>query len=200
QIVSAAHCVEGLSDTNPQLYVVTTNEDGELEATAKAVSIQRHPNYDIRLGVSAYDVSVIDFPEGSAPAVSAVATRTPSSGQPLTIVGYGNNVNEFDRYGELTGSGAGVKRSGTNTVGSVSGGFINFDGLPEADGVTKAGTLVSSGSGDSGGPLFVKGQLAGITSGGGLRSDGRGGYEATSKYVDINSAYVKSFVISALKE
>ncbi len=100
----------------------------------------------------------------------------------------------------MTGSGAGVKRAGTNSVGSVSGGFINFDGLPEADGETTPGTLVASGSGDSGGPLFVSGQLAGVTSGGGLPRDGRGGYYATSKYVDVNSVYVKSFLNSQLKK
>ncbi len=199
QIISAGHCVEGLDPADPSLYVVTTNAQGEYVATAKAVSFKRHPSYNIRLGVSPYDVSVINFNADSAPATSAVATRSPTAGQTLTIVGYGNNVNEFDSWGQLTGSGAGTKRAGTNSVGSVTGGFINFNGLPEADGATTQGSLVSSGSGDSGGPLFVNGQLAGITSGGGLRSDGRGGYYATSKYVDVNSAYVKSFLSSQLK-
>lgn len=200
QIVSAGHCVEGLDSSDPALYVVTTNAQGEYIATAKAVSFKRHPNYNIRLGVSPYDVSVINFEADSAPATSPLATRSPSAGQTLTIVGYGNNVNEFDRWGQLTGSGAGTKRAGNNSVGSVSGGFINFNGLPESDGSTTKGTLVSSGSGDSGGPLFVNGQLAGVTSGGGLRSDGRGGYVATSKYVDVNSVYVKSFLTSQLKK
>lgn len=208
QMISAGHCVEGLDpDLEPSadpakkdfgLYAVAMGEDGQYFVKAQAVSFKRHPNYNIRLGVSAYDVSVIDFPADSAPAVSSVANRTPSAGQTLTIVGYGNNVNGFDNFGQQTGSGAGTKRVGTNRVGAVSEGFINFNGLPEADGVTTEGTLVSSGSGDSGGPLFVDGKLAGITSGGGLRRDGRGGYLATSKYVDINSVYVKSFVTKAL--
>jgi secreted trypsin-like serine protease len=200
QIVSAGHCVEGLDAANPALYVVTINAQGQYVATAKAVNFVRHPSYNIRLGVSPYDVSVINFKADTAPAVSALATRAPSAGDTLTIVGYGNNVNEFDRWGDLTGSGAGVKRVGTNTVDSVSGGFIHFLGLPEANGKMDLGTLVSSGSGDSGGPLFVNGKLAGITSGGGLRSDGRGGYVATSKYVDINSRYVKSFFDKELKD
>jgi secreted trypsin-like serine protease len=200
QVISAGHCVEGLDPADPSMYVVTKNAAGEYVATAKAVSFKRNPNYDISLGVSPYDVSVINFKAGSAPATSPLATRAPSAGDTLTIVGYGNNVNEFDRYGQLTGSGAGTKRVGTNKVGSVSGGFINFNGLPEADGYTTSGTLVSSGSGDSGGPLFVNGALAGVTSGGGLRSDGRGGYLATSKYVDVNSVYVKSFLASQIKK
>ncbi|WP_141733680.1 trypsin-like serine protease [Oligoflexus tunisiensis] len=200
QIVSAGHCVDGLDSEDPAIYLVTINAEGQYVATAKAVSFAQHPNYSIRLGVSPYDVSVINFEDDTAPAVSSLATRAPSAGDALTIVGYGNNVNEFDRWGNLTGSGAGTKRVGTNEVGSVSGGFINFLGLPEADGETDEGTLVSSGSGDSGGPLFVSGKLAGITSGGGLRSDGRGGYVATSKYVDINSRYVKSFFESELKD
>ncbi len=199
QVVSAGHCVEGLNPADPAMAFLTKDKDGN-PALLKAESFARHPNYSIRLGVSAYDVSVINFPAGSAPAISPRATRSPSAGQSFTIVGYGNNVNEFDSWGRMTGSGAGKKRAGTNSVGSVSGGFINFNGLPEADGVTTQGTLVASGSGDSGGPLFVNGQLAGVTSGGGLPSDGRGGYYATSKYVDVNSAYVKSFLSSQLKK
>jgi secreted trypsin-like serine protease len=200
QVISAGHCVEGLDPADPAMYVVTSNAAGEYVATAKAVSYTRNPNYNIRLGVSPYDVSVINFKAGSAPATSPLATRSPSAADTLTIVGYGNNVNTFDNYGQLTGSGAGTKRAGTNTVASVSGGFINFNGLPEADGSASKGTLVSSGSGDSGGPLFVNGALAGVTSGGGLRSDGRGGYLATSKYVDLNSIYVKSFLASQINK
>ncbi len=198
QVVSAGHCVEGLSTISPNIsYLRFTPEGVEW---VEAESYVRHPNYNIRLGVSPYDVSVINFPAGSAPEATPIATRSPVAGDPFIIIGYGNNVNEFDKWGELTGSGAGVKRGGTNAVSSVSGGFINFYGLPEADGKSTLGTKVSSGSGDSGGPLFVKGQLAGVTSGGGLVSDGKGGYEAVSKYVDLNSVYVKSFVTKYVKK
>ncbi len=201
QVITAGHCVEGLTAAAPEMYVVSKKIENGAEkfyAVAKAISYKRNPKYNISLGVSPYDMSVVTFPANSAPATSRFATSAPRSGDSLTIVGYGNNVNSFDANGQLTGEGAGAKRFGSNTVGSVTGGFINFDGIAEADGRT-AGTLVSSGSGDSGGPLFVNGKLAGITSGGGLRSSADGSYYATSKYVDVNSSISRSFLATALK-
>jgi secreted trypsin-like serine protease len=199
QVVTAGHCVEGLNPANPTLYYARQTATGELEGV-QALNFVRNPRYNINLGVSPYDVSVVNFKPGTAPATSPRATRAPFAGETLTIVGYGNNVNSFDSWGQLTGSGAGTKRAGTNKVGSVSGGFINFNGLPESDGLNAQGTLVSSGSGDSGGPLFVNGALAGVTSGGGLSPDGRGGYIAVSKYVDLNNTNVKPFLDSQLKK
>jgi secreted trypsin-like serine protease len=202
QVISAGHCVDGLSTDAPEVVAVTKEiENGEEKyyAIAKAVSYKRHPSYNIRLGVSPYDLSVIDFPANSAPATSALIRQPPRTGDTLTIVGYGNNESSLDANGEQTGSGAGTKRVGTNKVGSVTGGFINFVGLAGADGVTAAGSFVSSGSGDSGGPLFVNGAIAGITSGGGLRNDSDGTLLSTSKYVDVNSRFSRSFLATVVK-
>ncbi len=197
QVVTAGHCVEGLDETAPEMYYAT-KVNGSLKAVAKAVSYQRNPSYSIDLGVSPYDVSVITFPANTAPATVALATSSPRAGDTFTIVGYGNNEN-FLKSGELSGSGAGVKRAGSNTVSSVKDGFINFVGLPGRDSSTGTGKLVSSGSGDSGGPLYVNGRLAGITSGGGLRPARDGSYVAVSFYVDINNSSQRSFLARALK-
>ncbi len=197
QLITAGHCVEGLDFADPAMYYVTQS-GSSYKAIAKARSIRKNPSYSIDLGVSPYDVSVVDFAPNTAPATVAIASTSPRSGDTFTIVGYGNNEN-FLSGGELSGSGAGVKRAGSNRISSVSGGFINFVGVPGRRSGTSAGQLVSSGSGDSGGPLYVNGRLAGITSGGGLRPARDGSYAAVSFYVDLNNSSQRSFLQGALK-
>lgn len=202
QVLTAGHCVEGLDNAKPRVYVVRKSvQDGKevMVAAAQALSFKRNPRYSIELGVSPYDLSVINFPPKTAPAVSALAKSAPATGNALTIVGYGNNVNSINADGNLDGSGSTIKRVGTNKVADVSDGFISFIGLAEAANGVDQGQLVSSGEGDSGGPLFVNGKLAGVTSGGGLVSDRQGGYLASSRYVDVNSSESRAFLATVLK-
>jgi hypothetical protein len=103
----------------------------------------------------------------------------------------------MDYYG-LNGAGGGLKRDGTNVVDDVADGFITFIGTPQAAEGIEPGTKVLAGSGDSGGPLFIDGKLAGVTSGGGLYWAGSG-YDGLSYYVDINSESSRSFLETVLK-
>ena len=138
----------------------------------------------------------------SAPAISPISVEAPKVGEAFTIVGYGNNMNFIDNSGVLNGAGAGVKRAGSNRISKVSGGMISFAGLTgtvEIEGM-EAGQYVSSGSGDSGGPMFVNDKLVGITSGGGLSQTQDGIEIAISLYVDLNSPQSKQFLASALKQ
>lgn len=84
-------------------------------------------------------------------------------------------------------SGIGIKRSGENTVANVEDGLILFYG--ELGGL-ESGIGSASGSGDFGGPLFIKlpgtWALAGVTHGGDVIPDGRGGSIKKSSYVAIN--------------
>lgn len=197
QLITAAHCVEGLDSQQPKLaYVKEVN--GELSLAAVAQNFVRHPEYNFADGVNPKDVAVVNFPANSAPAVSKIAAATPALDETLTIVGFGNNENFIDDAGRQTGSGAGYKRVGTNTVLNVTDGMIGFVGVGgKTEGVVE-GELVSSGSGDSGGPLFVKDELAGVTSGGGFRPT-EFGLVSVSLYVDLNSESVKSFLNANLK-
>lgn len=200
QVVTAGHCVENLSKTKPNL-LVATEINGRTVPFAKAVSWVRNPSYTFAQGVSPYDLAVINFPANSAPAISPIATEAPKVGEAFTIVGYGNNKNFIDNSGVLNGAGAGVKRAGSNRISQVAGGMISFAGLTgavEVEGM-EPGQYVSSGSGDSGGPMFVGNKLVGITSGGGLSQTQDGIEIAISLYVDLNSPLSKQFLAGALK-
>lgn len=202
QVVTAGHCVENLSKTRPQM-LVATEINGQVQPMAKAESWVRNPNYSHAQGVSPNDIAVINFPANTAPAVSPIASEAPKAGDVFTIVGFGNNQNYIDNTGNLSGAGAGVMRAGSNRIGQVAGGMITFAGLTgledlTADGI-QAGQYVASGSGDSGGPMFVAGKLVGVTSGGGLAQTQDGLEVAMSMYVDLNSQGSKAFLASALK-
>lgn len=67
---------------------------------------------------------------------------------------------------------------------SISGGFIQFTGVDST--TTADGTDSSSASGDSGGPLFINGKVAGVTSGGFGRT--------RSLYIDLWSAESQAFL------
>lgn len=121
-----------------------------------------------------YDLAVLIFPSHTSDSFTSILNRNPVAGDSLTIVGFGINQSEADR---------GVKRKGTNTLDSVMDGVLTFtgDARPQvgSDGTSiSTGEDVSARGGDSGGPLFIQGMLAGTTSGGGGNK---------SHYVDLNS-------------
>lgn len=203
QVVTAGHCVEGLTVKNPLIFFVKDGNDRSAQPI-RALSFVRSEKYNINEGVGPLDISVINFPAGSAPAVTPIIEASPKAGDDFTIVGFGNNENYVDASGMPSGSGAGVKRSGTNKIADVADGMIGFVGVPGAVEGLEQGQIVSSGSGDSGGPLFVGGKLAGVTSGGGFApvDDGNGGQAlaAVSFYVDLNSSLSSSLLAGALKK
>jgi secreted trypsin-like serine protease len=203
QVVSAGHCVEGTSERSPAIYLVEqtiVNGRPQMRALAKAQRWYRDASYDINDGVGPLDLSVINFPANSAPATSAIAVVDPQVDDELTIVGYGNNRNYVDSLGQLSGSGAGKKRKGVNVVGNVSDdGMIQFIGVPSALSDVEAGRYALSGSGDSGGPLFIKGRLAGVTSGGGVGQTEDGQDIYISQYVNLRSASSQALLKKALK-
>ncbi len=200
QVVSAGHCVEGLSKSRPNL-IVATEKNGKIVPLARALSYARNPSYSIEDGVSPNDLSVINFPANTSPAITPIAAESPAVGEVFTIVGYGNNQNFRDSKGVLNGSGAGTKRAGSNRISQVQDGMISFAGLTGTAAIEgiKPGQYVASGSGDSGGPMFVNDTLVGVTSGGGLARTQDGLEIAISFYVDLNSDISKAFLVKHLK-
>lgn len=191
QVISAAHCVEGTNAKNPQIFLVKQtllNGRPQQIRVAKALRWARDPNYNFDDGVNNLDISVISFSSNVAPAVSKITRVVPKAGDLLTIVGYGNSRNYIDSSGQFSGSGAGLKRVGTNKIAGVEEGLIQFIGAPAASRDIPIGTQVLSGSGDSGGPLFINGLLAGVTSGGGYGKNEAGENVFVSQYVDLTSS------------
>lgn len=198
QVVTAGHCVEGLDRANPAM-VFAVEKDGKFAPGPHALSYERNPEYSIDKGVSQYDVSVITFPANSAPGITPLASEAPSVGTEFTIIGFGNNK-DFMENGTLNGSGAGVKREGKNTVQALQDGMIVFAGLSGTETVDAAdvGTNVSSGEGDSGGPMLIANKLVGVTSGGGFAKGPDGADISVSEYVDLNNPVNKKFLAGAL--
>lgn len=202
QLLTAAHCVVGTDMGDPQVYVLEEDVDeaGQAfkKAGAKALSIAVHQDYPDDQSIQPTDLAVVDFPANTSEHFAQLRTAKPKKGEDLKIVGYGNNRTYMDYFG-LSGDGGGVKRDGVNVVDEVVDGYITFIGIPEASSEeVEAGTQSLAGSGDSGGPLFIDGQLAGVTSGGGLYWAGEG-YLGLSYYVDLNSQSSQDFLKEALK-
>src|SRR5262249_24090399 len=122
---------------------------------------------------------------------------TDEVGKNFTIVGYGQTGT--GATGQQAGT-AGTKRSATNTFTgtTISGGFLRYDRALTANFTAAlpagSGTL---GQGDSGGPAFIGGAIAGVNSfisdanGDGILSDfgDTSGYARVSAYADwIDSA------------
>ncbi|MFW7379972.1 MAG: trypsin-like serine protease [Oligoflexus sp.] len=187
-VLTAAHCSmsgrvdsDGNVDMTMSIIEITDAANKEAEVVGTSTKVVRNPQWD-RNGknVNRYDLGLVYFERGVARAVSEIASKPARSGDQFTIVGFGLSSNDQ--------STAGIKRMGENRVSSMSGGFIQFTGK---SGTTNGdGTDSSAGSGDSGGPLFINGELAGVTSGGGWGGFGR----TRSLYVDVHSDTSKEFL------
>lgn len=198
-VISAAHCTDsGKVDTignvtgTLSILNITNAAAGEAELVATSTSMVRNIKWDkAGKNVNKYDLSLITFPAGTARAISSFASASPKKGAAFTIVGFG--LNQSKNLND--GSSAGIKRLGNNVVSSISGGFIQFTG--QSTTTSANGTNSSASAGDSGGPLFVDGKLAGITSGGGQA--GIFSSNTQSLYVDINSTDSQAFLTKFLK-
>ncbi|MFW7377807.1 MAG: trypsin-like serine protease [Oligoflexus sp.] len=200
QAITANHCVLGQNPSNPTIYY-TKVENGvfgpSYRRQAKAVSYHAQSQYSLEnnYGVNRYDLAIVNFPARTAPAVSPIAQDTPELESEIVIVGYGNNENYLtDGGASQGGSGSGVKRFGKNELQLIEDGMLAFLGTPSAEDGLNKGEMVSSGSGDSGGPMFVNDELVGVTSGGGLGTLETGETVSISQYVDLNSDESRAFL------
>lgn len=192
-VLTAAHCsmggnVDASGNVDLTMYIIEINDPATNDAkiVGQSTKIVRDPLWD-RNGknVNRYDLGLVFFEKGVSKAVSKIASSGAQAGDDFVIVGFGLNGNDQ--------STAGIKRYGANTVSSVSGGFIQFTGQ---NGPTNGdGTNSAAGSGDSGGPLFIDGSVAGVTSGGGFGGFGR----TRSLYIDLHSATAKNFLQQYLR-
>ncbi|WP_176736832.1 trypsin-like serine protease [Oligoflexus tunisiensis] len=191
-VLTAAHCsmagevdADGIVDLELAIVRIVDHENKQAELVATSTRIVRNPLWDANgRNVNKYDLSLVTFPEGTAQGISELAPTAAKARDTFTIVGYGLNQTKDMSNGES----AGMKREGVNTVTAVRDGFIQFTGKDAT--TTGDGTDSSSASGDSGGPLFIDGKVAGVTSGGGWGGFGR----ARSMYIDLWSSESRAFL------
>jgi len=97
-------------------------------------------------------------------------------------------------------TGAGVKRSGTNFIGKVLDGTVEFMG---AIGGESTGVNAASGAGDSGGPLFIfnngRPRLAAVTHGGSLAVN-EDEFSKRSIYVDLAAPHNVAWIQQTVKD
>jgi hypothetical protein len=179
-MITASHCVlEG-----GQIIGVTVESTG-----ARSSKVLIHPNATGQVGGT--DLAVAIFPSGTSQAFMPIAKRRPAEGDEITIVGYGKS----DHTNNATG---GRKRLGKNRLLDASGNELVFSGEIRNVGQTGNGINSASSNGDSGGPMFIKDELVGVTSGG--YDDGQ---QKHSFYVnlisDSNMAFLKSTLARGAK-
>lgn len=227
--LTAAHCLEPYQGYAPTLVYVEFTTDPTTgnkirRDKAIAVSARKHTrNNGYEQGP--YDLAVVTFPAGTAPAIATISSAPFRSRETVTIVGFGISETHLVN-GIQTGPGAMVKRKGTNIISNHRNGELVIQGTAVPQKNLAAGENSSSAPGDSGGSLYnSQGQLIGVVSGGefeagtganpasgaaiatagGAAQLGRGrGSRASSRieslYVDLGSGASREFLARYLPE
>jgi secreted trypsin-like serine protease len=204
QVLTAAHCVKYLAQSNPEIYLVQARLDSKgvasYEYKAKALQLIVHPEYDrdAQLAVNPNDLAVLEFAAGSAADSLRIASRSPRVNDTVTLVGYGNNENFGSSPTAQAGAGAGVKRFGQNTIKSAANGMFSMTGVAKTKANVQAGQYVATGLGDSGSPLLFNGELVALTVAGEVRQGANGQYSSLSYSIDLNSPSSHAFLNSVL--
>ena len=206
QLVTAAHCVvDAVTGNLARVFYATPaysydENEPQLRFVAQALNIRVHPGFQRSqsLEPSTNDLAVIDFPYGIAPSYSTIGYDAPEIDDAITIVGFGNNQSYLDEQGYQAGEGSGVKRAGRNVVTERDGGLISFKGLGTESSDFNQGDWSATGSGDSGGPMFLNGTLVGVTSRGELNEVKGGEYLAVSYFVDLTNEDNRRFLDEAM--
>lgn len=185
-MITAAHCITFGSETE-MVYLKGSNVDtGETIEQAKAVvaggikpkkvivkaTELQHGNLKddlIDMNISYKDMAVLIFADDIAPAVTNVLNRDVKDREAATIVGFGATASDVRtaKAGE-----ASIKRVGKNHVVIRTELKDQFPDLlimfGRGDTTDTSGNATDSlsGAGDSGGPIFINGAVAGVVSNG----------------------------------
>ncbi|MGE0172482.1 MAG: trypsin-like serine protease [Oligoflexales bacterium] len=198
--VTATHCLDA-KHVQQMSFVQggKIKDDAVFESSVEALKVFYNGDLETDKNSTSADGEVLDlaiivFPNNSAPAISKLYPGTPphrvKSG---VLVGYGQQG--------LGGSNqSGTKRVGVNPqvwsdpaemakAGYSERGILLVIGNGEEGGTNKPGEGALTNHGDSGGPLFVDGQIAGVSSFG---SD-----EGYSAYINLDSTASKALIARA---
>lgn len=195
-MLTAAHCVNELG-RNGKVRV-----NGRV---AHTVLINDYYSLDDFFGINKYDLAVLIFGTRSQREFVSVSSKAIKNTQSFEIVGFGHTAKaSWDEINErcsgkstesaarkceqnVMGKGDGRKYFGENNADYVDD-MIYFSGVLKK-GEVLPGRDVLSGSGDSGGPMLVDGEIVGVTS---------GGFPSTSMYVNLHSESSQRLLKKAL--
>lgn len=159
-IVTAAHCVDGLTATNTLYMTNGPTRDDDYAHPVGVMGVYVHPAYPAEQWADVAFITLysdgVSLPPSYVLPVSPPAT--PSPGTTIEVMGYGCQVAAFTSFS------AGVRKRGFGVVESVTDTYftsardVTHDlttGAPSNDpGVCQ---------GDSGGPVFVNGALVALS-------------------------------------
>jgi len=201
-ILTAAHVVSGYSAADMTVYF----DLGSGRQSYDVSAINMHPLY-VDGNFPAYDIAVITLASAAPVAGYSIYRGSSELGTNFQLVGYGMAGTGAGGQEEAEQTDQEVKRTGSNTYEALYSqtlGIAGFESVPTNSllfydfddgssardamavlaGVNNLGlglNEVNSTQGDSGGPTFINGQIAGIVSGG------------SSFSTDINSETDSSF-------
>lgn len=188
-ILTAAHLFKG--QTNPTTNIQFQTADGNV--TIAASSVQVNPNYDSVNGNNDLAIVWLSSIAPVSANRYAIYHQTDELGQNMTMVGYGlagsgdsgdsaslnsaspmrlkaKNTFEADAATLKTTLGTGMgwtPTSGTQLVADFDSGITANDALGRLVGINHTGLGLDEGliaPGDSGGPAFIQGKIAGVAS------------------------------------
>ncbi len=197
-VITAAHCITanetiGISRAS-RIYANGSNDQEVMASFIPATKVLNKDPYinnrnwtkqDARA-----DVAILIFSQTVAPAVAPIIDRQVNSGEEVTVVGFG-----MDKVDPSQASLIDSKQFGFNTLNVESFGLAI---LSPYSGGSFYSKNTGTASGDSGGPLFVDGKIAGVLSGGGPSETNRNIDQ--SAYADLNSASIQSFIQDAISQ
>lgn len=209
QAITAAHCLAApeAQDNASPVYIMHQQEgepgqegSGQIQAVAQAVRVYVHPRFEGLRGqeLSPYDLAVLEFPTGTAPASLRLGRSSPRVNSKVTLVGYGTVSSSSE--GQQSARSPGIKRYGSNTIRGVQEGFLSLSGLTQGRESLPAGEKVATGSGDSGSPWLHQGELASVTVGSKIQRFGQGQELNMTYAVDLHSPSSLEFLNSVLDQ
>lgn len=199
-ILTAAHCTgDGPSDADGKVqdveivvFEVTDHATmpKKTKLVTKVLESYRNKQWEAKKAFNRYDLAILktadkaadERPRGEA----RLSQMAPVKGEAIEIVGYGYyDMSTFGKKGDDQ------KRVGRNKIAEVRDGFINIVGEVKDKTGGATGEGASAGNGDSGGPMFRKGEMIGVASGGGT-----GGIfsRGEASYVDLSSPDSQEFL------
>jgi len=153
-VLTAAHCVTPEHSYDKLLSVTMFGPGLPNNKPLLATKTIAYPGYQ---NGPTYDLAIVFFPKGSAPAIAKIAKSEAQKGEKVSFVGFGRQHFSRNDYG------TGIKRIGTNVV-DYPNGLVSITERFSPHQEARPGHS-ASGKGDSGGPLFdAQGNIIAIVS------------------------------------